>query len=248
MLFYVRQASAEQRDCNGISDHVFPRDVSVQGGSAECFHYAGAGDAATEHDPTSPVRGDISTPGDPREYDCSWGSTPPTPQPAPADVRHADVLGDPFVRDLPVEADSAPNFSCPEKFGHGEPGAERSVTAAQLPAPLDAGDSTGRDGEQLLPLPVTLAAPAISRDPSNPREFGGERDMDVGYFVPPEKKEQKDESDSTSSERETDFDFGSDDCSSNASADTAPISSQLFMSECDLWALMQDRRFLMRSQ
>ena len=50
------------------------------------------------------------------------------------------------------------------------------------------------------------------------------------------------ESDSTASERETDFDFGSDDCGSNASADTEPISSQLFMSECDLWTLMQDQK------
>ena len=93
VLFYIRQDSAEQRVRSSVSDNALPRDAQAEGVPAEAFQLAGDDDPATEHDPTSPPRGDVSTPEDPREYDCSWGSTPPTPQPAQADARHADVVG-----------------------------------------------------------------------------------------------------------------------------------------------------------
>ena len=87
VCFYIRQGSAEQQERSRLSNSVVPSDEMGPGASAEVFQM-------------SPPRGDGSTPGDPREDGCSWGSTPPTPQPAPTDVRNADVVGDPFVAEM----------------------------------------------------------------------------------------------------------------------------------------------------
>ena len=86
VLFYIRQDSAGRRDRNHGFGGTLPRDETAQGVSAEASQLAGDDDPVTEHDPTSPLRGDVSTPGDPRECNCSWGSTPPAPQPAQADT------------------------------------------------------------------------------------------------------------------------------------------------------------------
>ena len=71
VCFYIRHGSAEKQERSRPSKSVIPQDEIGQGASAEVFQL-------------SPPRGDGSTPGDPREHGCSWGSTPPSPQPAEA--------------------------------------------------------------------------------------------------------------------------------------------------------------------
>ena len=72
LLFYIRQDHPHE------SSSAAPAAPCGVGDAAEQFDLDPADDPATDYDPTSPPPRDASTPGDPREYGCSWGSTPPT--------------------------------------------------------------------------------------------------------------------------------------------------------------------------